>query len=128
VSVDAIRVALLREAHRSIAEAADAGLARIANAAPGTDSSGPVALDYPPGDGRTDHDVLTLGEAAALAHIATSAAAMSGLRKLLRGRCFTCSVCSTPQLIRKSGTAFGWELMSYRRKTIRTARCCTMHF
>jgi hypothetical protein len=76
---DAIRAALLREAHHSIAEAADAGIARITDA-----KGGAVTLDYPPADQQSVDHMLTAAEATALARIAASDAASTGLRKLLR--------------------------------------------
>lgn len=82
--IDAIQAALLREAHRSIAEAADFGVARVAG---GKDAL--VVLDYPPADAaQTDDYVLAPAEASALAQLATSDAAMTGLRKLLREAAF----------------------------------------
>ena len=45
-------------------------------------------LDYPPADAQTDDYVFTPAEASALAQLAASDAAMTGLRKLLREAAF----------------------------------------
>jgi hypothetical protein len=79
-----IRTALLHEAHRLILEAAEAAIAQIADLSQHNDGAGPTTLAYPPGDGRTDANCLTELEARALAQIAASGPATTGLRKLVR--------------------------------------------
>ncbi len=81
---DRIRASILREVHRVIAEAADAGVARITRLSSADGSNPTTCLDYPPSDNESDEHMLTATESTALVQIASSDVAMNGLRKVLR--------------------------------------------